>query len=1167
MTSRQAAGTVRGVRGTAADPPSRLPRGRVTLLFSDIEGSTRLLNQLGEDYPMVLAEHNRLLRDAIARHGGQEVSTAGDSFFVAFEDAAGAIAAAADAQRAIAEHGWPAGAAVRVRMGIHTGEPAPLEDDYAGLDVHRAARIASAAHGGQILISAETVEALGGPPAGGRLRRLGLHTLKDLPEPEDLWQVCIFGLSEQFGPLRVAESAPAAAGHMLEFSAEDLLERSRELEEIRRRVETAREGHGGVLLVEGVGGIGKTQLLRAAAGGAAMARMNVLMSRGSELERELGFGIVRQLFEAPVVRADSSRRAELLTGPAEAAAEALGLTLDGMARPASPQADEFSIFNGLFWLSANLASRAPLLLAVDDAHLADRPSARWLAYLAGRIANLPVLLVLTARAAEPGAERDALQSIAAEPLTARLRPAPLSLDAVGDLLERGGAAGADRSFCRACHSATGGNPFLAEELARAVADAGLAPTRENAPQVLSSTAESISRNILTRLGRLPARAEALARAVAILGTRVELRHAAAVAELTFDQAAGAADVLAAAHVLGPARPLEFLHPIVRGAVYADVPAGERARVHARAARILAADGVRSDRVAIHLLAADEAGDPWTVDLLRRAAAEARPEEAVTYLRRALREPPPPEQRGEVLLELGEAETLAFQELGTAIGHLREGLAAVRDPSVSARASLALSGALLDSGEPLEALDAIEAAVEDLEALRPERGSDERELLLRCEAMRLTARDLVGRPLDRDSFERLAALAAAGATAGERVLLANLAYDALVIGATADEAVALASRALAGGRLLDDRLYFDHHVATWALEFADDLHAAQRAADAAIEAIGRRGSAGELIFGLTVRGVILLRSGRLADAEADVRSALDRAAETDMDPAVVPLTYALWIDLLTDQGRLEEAQRAVGACGFSPQDPASPVRAFYFHARGRLHAAAGRPADAIEDFRVAGRMMRDQSVDHPGFYPWRSSLALLLAPDDGEARALVDEELALAREWGARRPLGAALRAAGLLRGPEGLQLLEESVAILEESPAVLERARSLIDLGAALRRTKRRSDARDPLRRGLDLAHRCGARPLEQRAAEELAATGARPRRAVLTGVDALTASELRVARMAAQGLSNREIAQTLFVSMATVDKHLGSAYRKLDVNSRRDLPAALGVEGAAAKQ
>jgi DNA-binding CsgD family transcriptional regulator len=224
-------------------------------------------------------------------------------------------------------------------------------------------------------------------------------------------------------------------------------------------------------------------------------------------------------------------------------------------------------------------------------------------------------------------------------------------------------------------------------------------------------------------------------------------------------------------------------------------------------------------------------------------------------------------------------------------------------------------------------------------------------------------------------------------------------------------------------------------------------------------------------------------------------------------------------------------------------------------RGRLLVAQHRPAEGLADLLAAGEVALATGSRCPAYLPWRSAAAHAHAAlgDTGAALALADEEVALARAFGAPRTLGVALRTAGAVRGDEAL--LRESLTCLTG----LERARTLAALGALLRRANRRSDARALLREALDVAQHAGAAPLRDRVEAELRATGARPRRAVLTGAEALTASERRVAELAADGLTNREIAQALFVTMRTVEGHLTGAFGKLGVRSRRELPDALG--------
>jgi DNA-binding CsgD family transcriptional regulator len=232
-----------------------------------------------------------------------------------------------------------------------------------------------------------------------------------------------------------------------------------------------------------------------------------------------------------------------------------------------------------------------------------------------------------------------------------------------------------------------------------------------------------------------------------------------------------------------------------------------------------------------------------------------------------------------------------------------------------------------------------------------------------------------------------------------------------------------------------------------------------------------------------------------------------------------------------------------------------------HTRGLLRAAIGDERGGLADLLAAGEQGQRWNCANPAISWWRSDAALILMRlgELKRARDLADEELELARKFGARRALGIALRAAALTRGQAAdLKLLEESVEVLGASGAELEHARALTDLGAAIRRAGRPAKARDPLRRGYELAGRCGATALAERAMQELLAAGARPRRTALSGVESLTPSQLRVAELAAEGMTNREIAQALFVTEKTVETHLGQVYPKLEVSSRAELPARL---------
>jgi DNA-binding CsgD family transcriptional regulator len=264
-----------------------------------------------------------------------------------------------------------------------------------------------------------------------------------------------------------------------------------------------------------------------------------------------------------------------------------------------------------------------------------------------------------------------------------------------------------------------------------------------------------------------------------------------------------------------------------------------------------------------------------------------------------------------------------------------------------------------------------------------------------------------------------------------------------------------------------------------------------------------------------------------------------------------------------RGDLHGAASTLDLLGLGAEVPDTGHLHWFLHSRARLRILQGLVREGLADLLELGRRFQALGGHNPAIIPWRSeaALGLLQLGDRQEGRRLAAEEVELARRWGAPRALGKALRAAGLLEGgATGLALLREATAVLADSPALLERAWTLTDFGAALRRANRRAEARAPLREGLALAHRCGAAPLEQRAHDELVAAGSRPRRVALSGVESLTPSEQRIAAMAAQAMTNRDIAQALFVTPKTVEMHLNNIFRKLSISSRTQLPQALAT-------
>jgi len=946
---------------------------------------------------------------------------------------------------------------------------------------------------------------------------------------------------------------------------DELLERHSELERLRELVDSAACGRGAAVVLDGPAGIGKTSLVTAARQLARDRGLRSLAARGGELERDFAYGVVRQLFEAPVTATAPTARHSWLQGAAALSAPILGVAAPaGPDRPSGHYRNDTlygddptaAALHGLYWLTANIAAVTPLILAVDDLHWVDAASLRYLAYLARRVAELPVLLITGSRPAVESHVPELIGALEADPAVIRLVPAPLSAAGVTELVRRNLGQQAADELGSPCHAATGGNPFLVRALLGALAAGGSGvPAHPGRLPELGSGA--IARSVAQRLARLGPGPELLARAVAVLGTDVEPRHAYRLAGLGDAAGSAAEHALIGADVLAPRRPLEFVHPIVRTAVAQLLSPPERATRHLEAARMLGAEGMEAERLVPHLLAGDARADPWVVDTLRRAAGRSvqrgAPEAAVRYLQRALDEPPARDLRLAVLAELGKAEVRAALP-DDAVVHLREALAATDDPRTRALMTHDLAIGLIAPGRYVEAVAMLEQAAESA------RGTDQ-ELSRRIQAELLCAAKLDARtlPIGRSLCERLPARVEAS-TPGGRMLLATIAHERMMSGGTATEVAETAARAIDGGliseQLGDSGLVMD---AGFALGAAGDFPRAEQAWSEALADVRRRGSVIGFARCSCMRAILRLHQGALAEAESDARNAIEAAWEPGY--RIARMAYGPLTESLIEQGDLAAAAEALAGAGFGAGIADTYMLNFVLFARGRLRLAQGRHDEAIADFDELGRRERKWRGRNPAVFPYRSFLALALAAtgDRERARALAAEEVALARAWGAAGPIGRALRVHALIEGGEGgLELLGQSRTVLDGSGWRLEHASTVVELGAATRRAGRRAEARELLRPGMELAYACGAGVLVARAREELLATGARPRRIVRTGADALTASERRVATMAAEGMTNREIAQALFVTMRTIEVHLTHAYQKLGISSREKLPAAL---------
>lgn len=927
------------------------------------------------------------------------------------------------------------------------------------------------------------------------------------------------------------------------------MERDDEFALLDAALDSARSGAGATVLIEGPAGIGKTSLLASVRERGAIAEMTVVHGGGSPLEREYAMGVVRQCLE-PAVR-DHADRDDLFGGAARLAQSAV------LDIPADLDAPPVGVLHGLYWLTSNLADRAPLLLAVDDAHWADEPSLRFLAYLARRVESMAVALVICARADHDStAAENALAQIRTSPATEVVQPQTLGPAGVEALLRALGDGAVDGGFARACHEATGGNPFLLGELVRTLQAKGVPFTAAGAAEVTQTTPPTVARTVRATLERLGPAARALARATAVLGDDVDLGLAAELANLPLSEAPPAAGDLMRAGILDDAASLRFRHPILAAAARTDQSAPERAAAHLRAADLLRERGAGPERIALQLMHASPTGDDEVVSELRLAAEKARargaPGTAVALLRRAVAEPPAGAARAELLLALGQGE-YAIGQSGEAAAHLQQAHSATADPVARGRALLEL---FLASPGGLQSRRTLGPLVEQTLLELPER---ERELALRLRAIKIILR--IGSPGDADAaLDEGRGLT--GATPGEAVLLGHLWFVRMRSDGSAAEIAAIAEQASrqADALLEEGATALVITGIVLGLYWADRLDAAKRVLDRAEQIARRRGATADFAIALTFRASVHRRAGRLLEAEADARSALAAAVEPAWSwagrPDVVPL-----VATLIDQGRVDEAAQELTAAHPEEEILDAPPMTPLLLQRMRLRAARGEHRRALDDWEEAVRRAQRLIGISPA---WIEDLVVAahahhMLGDEDAAQALAAQAMTLARRWGTPGAIGQALHGTARLGGDDDVvQMLRDAVEQLQRSPAPLELAHALITLGGLLRRRGHRVDSREPLREGYELARTCAAAGLAEAARAELRASGIRVRREPLTGADALTASERRIAEMAAEGATNAEIAQALFLTVKTVEMHLTSAYRKLDIHTRRNLASVL---------
>ena len=907
------------------------------------------------------------------------------------------------------------------------------------------------------------------------------------------------------------------------------------------------------LIIEGEPGSGKTALLNAACHLAMEAGHEVLRARGGTHESDAPFGVVRQLLQ-PVQAKLSPNDRKLW----------VHLSPDPVA--GSPRPIPFEAIHDLYLGLSHLASRQPLVVAVDDLHLSDIESLGWVQHLVRRLEPGRLWFIGTSLCRVPGTALGAVDNIIDEPSTRVISLRPLSATSVAELICQHLRVEPEASFVATCLRVTGGNPFLLHSMLAALQQLGIRhELPEGALSVLSPP--PVARAILRRLGELPTEAHALVQAAAVLGDGSDRRIVAELAGVGASIGNDIADSLAEAHLLRRGRLLSFVHPLERSTVYGEIDPVRRARAHAEAARLLDDQDAPLEEVARHLLLSEPSDDEWSAQLLDRAAhlyfQRGQFELAEECVSRALDESSDFSARPSRVLALSSIQA-AIGRPG-ALSLLREAADLGAEPVALADATYRCLKAFAQELYPAE-------TVATLRYLEGHLGEDNDELRIWIEIVLATwgppsktggiETRAVESALDKRRFDR---------SRHDRMAVAHLShvYSLAPGQLNADDVANLAEQAI-------DPSDFQPEDCTSVVVTARALFTLARVGR--FEVVDHLGqlmqvtalshdyptSVAELSTTLAYSHFL---QGNLDEAEVECRRALAAANGTSW--ASRPMSIGVLAASLMEEGRTTEAATVIKE--LPPNSvPMTYVELFPLEQRARLKALDGRTNEALEDVLLVKERAEALGVSNPAVTSWRSMASSLLGQLGrlSEARDLARENLELSRAFGAARSLGDALRTAAEVGEPaDGIGLLQEAADVLEKSGASLECAKATIDLGAAFSREGRQDEALRSLRRGADLAFHCRAQPLVDRASRELRAAGARPRRLALMGSDALTPAERRVAVLAAEGLINAQIAETLFVSEKTVEGHLTRVYHKLGKQSRADLREILKPASESARR
>lgn len=877
-------------------------------------------------------------------------------------------------------------------------------------------------------------------------------------------------------------------------------------------------GRGGVLVVSGAVASGKTALLRTFGERVNAAGALLLQATASEAERGIPLGVMGQLL--------------------------LGI---GMADESAVGASRSAAVTELSGIVLETAREKPVTLIVDDAHHVDRYSIECLLYLARRLTSNRILVVL----AEGGSELSDNTRVQVDflrlPGCRNIRLGPLTREGVGAMVAaHGEERWRTRPFVAHLHRIGGGNPLLTKALLEDTA-ASLAGGAENALDACEP-GESYERAVTACLYRIDPALQHIASALAVLGPQAAPTELAEVLGVGRESVHRGLTALGAIGLLGADW---FRHEAGRRAVLRGMEPSHRARLEARVATVLHEHGRAATVVARHLMLAERVDDAWALPTLLEAADRALADDDVVLALSCLRTARDLCTDEGQSLDIRAALTRAAWRVNPAIGarYLPELTAAALAGRLGHRQSAELAGHLLWFGEVDHALAVLDTA--------PRTGAGAG-LRHRLDDMRLwTARTYPGLPRADRAGTHGAVRRAAPAARSVHDRVATLAQAAS--DPSRGDVVVRAEQILQSTRL-DDHTVPSLVATLDSLVLADHLDEAAYWCETLVKEATERGAPMWQARFASVQARIEVRLGGLTAAEESARTANVLVPAEGWGVALASLV-AVAVYVKTAMGRLGEAADHLS----TPVTEAAfqtPDGLLYLWARGCYYLAAGRPYAALDDFRACGDTMTGWGLDLPALVPWRTDAALahLALGDERRARGLAEEQLALVGP-GAAWTRGVSLRVlARTLTPARRLPLLGEAVQILRETGHRLELVRATDELARAHRELGDAGQARALARRARRLAGECGV-PVPEAPPSDTGTSAARDgtgtTRTRQQAVE-LSDAELRVATLAARGLTNREIADKLFITVSTVEQHLTRAYRKLDVQRRTDLMAKI---------